>query len=91
MANAERKTALTASGVVSSHDGYYVGYIVTTALGAGAITIYDNASAASGTVVDVIPASSAAATKVNFATPVKMTNGIYASFASTGTVLFLHN
>lgn len=91
MANAERKTALTASGVVSSHDGYYVGYIVTTALSAAAVTIYDNASAASGTVLDIIPASTAAGTKVNLATPVKTTNGIYASFAGTGTVLFLHN
>lgn len=91
MANAERKTALTASGVVSQHDGYYVGYIVTTALSAAAVTIYDNASAASGTVLDVIPASTAAGSKVNLATPVKTTNGIYASFAGTGTVLFLHN
>lgn len=91
MMTAERKTALTGSAVVSAHNGYYVGYVVTTALSAAAVTIYDNASAASGTVLDVIPASTAAGTKVNLAVPIKTTNGIYASFAGTGTVLFLHN
>lgn len=86
---AERKTAATATGTVQSGKGYYCGYTVTTALSAAAITLYDN-TAASGTVVDVIPASTAAGTTKNFASPVPLTTGLHAAFAGTGTVLFLH-
>lgn len=85
---AERKLALTASGVCSNAAGYYKGCVVTTALGAGAITIYDNTSA-SGTVIDVIPASAAAGTKSVPPEPIKCSIGIYAAFASTGTALML--
>lgn len=82
------KSALTASGAVGSAGGRrYHGYIVTTVLGAGAVTLYDNTSAA-GTVIDVIPASTAAGAFRECAVP--CTNGIYANFASTGTVLFLY-
>lgn len=88
---AERKTARTGTGAVQATPGYYHGYVVTTALSAAAITIYDNASAASGTVIDVIPPSAAAGTRGVLATPVKCDNGVYASFAGTGTVLFLHD
>ena len=85
---ADRKASKTGTGVVQSHRGYYHGYIITTALGAGAITLYDNASAASGTVVNVIAASAPVGATI-FATPVPLDNGLYANFASTGTVLFL--
>lgn len=86
---AEIVNAVTATGIVQAKRGYYHGYIVTTALSAAAITLYDNASAATGTVVDVIPASAAAGTRGVLAEPVKLQNGLYASFGGTGTVLFL--
>lgn len=86
---AEIVTPLTATGVVQSKRGYYHGYVVTTALSAAAITLYDNASAASGTVVDVIPASATAGTRQISPEPIKLQNGLYASFGGTGTVLFL--
>lgn len=83
------KAALTVSGAVGAAGGRkYHGYIVTTALGAGAVTLYDNTSAA-GTAIDVIPASTAAGAFRECAVP--CTNGIYASFASTGTILFLYS
>lgn len=82
------RAQLTASGTVQTNGTYYYGYIVTTALGLGAVTIYDN-TAASGTVLDVIPQSSAVGTKNLLPIPIPCTNGIYASFASTGGVLFL--
>lgn len=86
---AASKAALTASGAVGAAGArVYSGYVVTTVLGAGAVTLYDNTSAA-GTVIDVIPAATVAGTKVDFAVPCSL--GIYASFASTGTVLFLYN
>lgn len=81
----------TATGVVQNCPGSYSGYVVTTALSAAAITIYDNASAASGTIIDVIPASTAAGTTKNLANPIRCKNGIYASFAGTGTVTFLYD
>lgn len=83
--------SLTATGVVSPNDGTYSGYVVTTALNANAITIYDNASAASGTIIDVIPASTAAGTTKNLANPIRVKNGVYASFGGTGTVTFLYD
>ena len=83
------KSALTATGAVGSAGARkYHGYVVTTALSAAAITLYDN-TAASGTVIDVIPASTAAGSFRECAIP--CSNGIYASFAGTGTVLFLYS
>ena len=79
---------LTASGVLSATPALVAGYVVTTAMSAAVTTVYDNASAASGTVLFVIPASTA----VGFYTlpaPMKTVNGAYASFAGTGTVNFL--
>lgn len=83
--------ALSASGVVLARPGVLVAMEVTVALGAGAVTVYDNASAASGNVLAVIPASAAAGTLVSFgAAGIECLAGIYASFASTGTVNFLY-
>lgn len=86
---AERKLSRTTTGAVSGQSGYYVGYVVTTTLSAAAITLYDNASAASGTIIDIIPASTAAGTTKSLANPIRCDAGIYASFAGTGTVTFL--
>lgn len=88
---AEVATSRSTTGVVREQKGYYHGCTVTTALSAAAITLYDNASAASGTVIGVIPASAAAGTAYTFPSPIPVANGIYASFAGTGTVLFLHD
>lgn len=86
---ASSKSALTVTGAVGAAGARrYHGYVVTVALSAAAITLYDNTSAA-GTVIDVIPASATVGTKVDCAIP--CSNGIYASFAGTGTVLFLYS
>lgn len=79
---------LTATGVVSAIPAVALGYEVTTALSAAAITVYDNPSAASGNVLFVIPASTGVGA---YKLPVgmKATAGIYASFGGTGTVNFL--
>lgn len=86
---ASSTAALTATGSVGAGGARkYHGYVVTTTLGAGAITLYDSTSA-TGTAIDVIPASTAAGAFRDCAIP--CSNGIYASFASTGTVLFLYS
>lgn len=88
---ASNKSSLTGNGAVGTAGArMYYGYIVTTALSAAAITIYDNTSAA-GTVIDVIAASTAAGTRGVLPCPVPCSTGIYASFAGTGTVLFLYS
>jgi hypothetical protein len=82
-------TVLTGGGVIKASAGKYYGYRVTGNMGAGAITIRDNASADTGNIIDVIPASTSAPANGILATPIPCTNGIKATFASTGTVLFL--
>lgn len=86
---ATTKAAATGTGTVVSGAKYYYGYIVTTVIGAGTVTIYDN-TAASGTVIDLIPAATAAGTRGVLPCPVPCSTGIHAVFASTGTVLFLY-
>ncbi len=79
---------LTADGVVANAPCIVYGYIVTVAVGAGTITVYDNASAASGTALFVVPASQPVGV-YQFPVGVITTAGAYADFASTGTVNFL--
>lgn len=81
-------TNLTATGVVTGAPAICYGYIVTVAMSAAATTVYDNASAASGTALFVIPASTAVG-QYSFPVGVLAINGIYASLAGTGTVNFL--
>ena len=84
--NAAFTISLTATGVVKNAPGRLAKVTVTTALSAAAVTIYDNASAASGTPLYVIPASSAVGYIQAIDAPA--VNGIYASFAGTGAVTF---
>ena len=79
---------LTASGVVASAPCIVYGYIITAAMSAAATTVYDNASAASGTALFVIPASVGVG-QYTFPVGIITTAGAYASFAGTGTVNFL--
>ncbi len=79
---------LTGTGVIKAVPTIIYGYIVTSAMSAAATTIYDNASAASGTVLFVIPASTAVGVYL-FPTGMMTNSGAYASFAGTGTVNFL--
>jgi hypothetical protein len=71
----------TASAVVAAAPATLFGYIVT---------LYDNASAASGTVLLVIPVSTAAGAYI-LPIGIRAAAGIYASFAGTGTVNFLYS
>lgn len=87
---AEKKLAVTATGSVSNQPCYYHGYTVTTALSAAAVTLQDGVTA-TGTVVDVIAASTAAGTTKMFPTPIKCTAGLFATVAGTGTILFLYD
>lgn len=88
---ATRATSTAVDVAIQAHDGEYCGYVVTTAMSANASFVYDNASAASGTIIDVIPASSAVGAKSGLLIPIRVKNGIYVDIGGTGTVTILHN
>lgn len=76
-------TSLT---VVSATAGRLCKVIVTVVNGANAINLFDNATAASGTIVGVVPASATAGTVIDLQIPV--INGITAAAtASAGTIV----
>jgi hypothetical protein len=59
--------------------------VIVTATGTGTATFYDNASAASGNVIFVVPASAAVGTIYQVRMPVQ--NGIFCVSATSGPVL----
>lgn len=67
--------------VVKNSSGYLGGALVTAPGTTTAMTLYDNASAASGTVVGIIPSGATAGQFFPFNMPVK--NGITASGSAT--------
>ena len=74
---------LSATGAVKASAGRLCSIIVNTTTSA-AVTIYDNAAAASGNILFVIPASTAVGTI--YKPDISAVNGIYASFAGTGAL-----
>lgn len=84
---AEKTATATATGVIAKQPSYYYGYIVIVAP-SGAVTI-DNSTAGGGAAIDVIPAATAAGTRGVLPVPVRASSGLYATFAGTGTILFV--
>jgi hypothetical protein len=85
---AEQKKALTATGVVGAGNTKFWGYTVTTALSAATVTLTETSS---GVVLDVIAASTAAGTTKMLPTPIRLAGNMTATFAGTGTVLFVYD
>lgn len=86
----ELTKSITATGQVSALPGRYWGYVVTTELSAATVTLHDGTTAA-GTIIEIIPASTAAGVTKNLASGIVCKNGIYATVAGTGTVTFLYD
>lgn len=80
---------ITAGGQIRDKNGVYFGYTVTVATATGPINVRDGTSA-SGTLIDVIPATTAAGTtkQLNYGLP--CTNGLFIEYngGATGTVVF---
>lgn len=74
----------TGTGAIKGTSGRLCRVLVT-ALGTGVCTFYDNASAASGTVIGVVPASAAVGTVYQFEMPAA--SGIFYSNAASGPAL----
>jgi len=79
---------LSVTGALKASSGRLCSIVVTTVTSA-AITIYDNASAASGNILFVIPAAAAVGTI--YKPDIAAVNGIYASFAGTGSLAIGYN
>jgi H+/Cl- antiporter ClcA len=82
----------TTSAAVTAKPGYFYGIIVSSSsVTAGSISVYDNATAASGSrITPIIYAAASATSPANIAlfpsVPVKFFNGIYVSASSTAGV-----
>ena len=85
------KVSLSADGQVGiAGPCVYYGHIVTTILGAGVCNVRDAAAAGTGDIVDIIAATAAVGTKNLLPNGVRCPAGVYADFASTGTVTFFY-
>lgn len=84
--------AVTAGAVVSAMPGLLCNVILNPGSAASSVTLYDNASAASGTVLwSAVAAASTNSVSSNFSIPVAVSKGIYivvAGTAATAVVTF---
>ena len=86
-----KAVSLSADGQVgNAAAGYYLGYLVTTALNAFVINVRDATAAGAGTIVDIIPISALAGAQVSLPFGKYCPTGVYADFAGTGTVTFFY-
>lgn len=86
---AAHSSAITADALVKTGQCVYRGFTVTTATAVAAIDIRDGTSAGGGTVIDTIPAATAAGTRVEKVIGVGCDSGLYADYAAgaTGTII----
>lgn len=89
MAKAAHSAVLTASGAVGSNNGVYHGFHVTVTTATGPINIREGS--ASGQIIDVIPATTAAGTRYYMSDGVAVDSGIFVEFngGATGSVVIL--
>jgi hypothetical protein len=92
MAGPAAHAAVTADGAVKAAPGALVAVMLTAAAEAGTLILYDNASAASGTVLGSIKAAINTTTVWSPSVPYVAGNGIYADIGGAGaaaTVVYL--
>lgn len=87
-----KAVSLTADGQVGvAGPCIYYGYVVTTGLSANVINVRDATAAGTGTILDIVAASSAAGITVKYPFGVYCATGCYADFVGgTGTVTFFY-
>lgn len=84
-----RTVALTGlDQAVRATEGWFGGYSVIESGGSNAATvrIYDNASAASGTLIGAVNLAAGGSADISFVKPTWCVNGIYVDVGGTGTV-----
>lgn len=83
---------LTADGAISATSCYLTSIMVgADGTNAATVILYDNASAASGTVVaKIIVDAGATAETMTFDSPVQCNNGLYLDIGGTGAEVVVH-
>ena len=88
MPKANHSTAITADALVRTGRTVYRGFTVTVVTASGTIDIRDSTSAGSGTIIDTIPAATAAGTRVEKTVGLICETGLYVDYnGATGTVV----
>jgi hypothetical protein len=84
--------AATGDAAIKASPGVYYGYIVTVVTAVGPIDIRDALSAGAGTVIDTIPAGTAAGARQVMHTGIECAAGIFADYGAgaTGTIQVLY-
>jgi hypothetical protein len=92
MPKATHSAAITADALVKTGQGTYRGFTVTVVTAVGTIDIRDATAAGAGTIIDTIPAATAAGTRVEKQVGVVCETGIYVDYngGATGTVVLLY-
>lgn len=86
-----RSPIVTASGLVCTNDGAYVGYLINVVTAVGVINIRDGG--VTGPIIDVIPIGTAAGASRNLNVPLRFKTNLYAEFngGATGSITFFYN
>ena len=82
---------LAASGIISAQPGHFIGAALAAGADAATMILYDNASAATGTVICKLSAELTGGANFAPGTQIYVKNGIYAALTGTaplGTVVF---
>lgn len=90
MARATHSPAITADTLVKTGKCTYRGFTITVGTAAGTIDIRDGVAAGGGVVIDTIPATTAAGTRIEKLVGVMCNDGIYVDYnagPATGTVI----
>lgn len=79
---------VTADGAIAANDGWYYGCRITgDGTNSARVILYDNASAASGTVVDELRCGANESRGGMLENPVRLQNGLYADVTTVGRVV----
>lgn len=83
-------TEVTSDSVVKAASGYLVSVLLTAGSAAATIVLYDNASAASGTVLATLKTSAAnISVQWSPAQPIAFQNGIYADITGASATAYV--
>lgn len=84
-----QSNAVTADGAVKTSNGRLSAVLLTAAAATATIILYDNASAASGTILASLSCVQNTSTHVTFPHGLVFSNGIYADIGGAGAAAYV--
>lgn len=83
-------TEVTSDSVVTASGGYLISVLLTAGSDAATVVLYDNASAASGTILATLKTSAAnISAEWSPGQPIAVNNGIYADITGTNAAAYV--